>query len=105
VISIEQGGEICGGFFRFAAWCGYPVAGLWIRARNIRMTWYEWIMGLAALLLFLILQNLSDLLSKKKRGCLDGCLFSEFGSDPRGSGGEVPWRAGYEARLDSEGTC
>ncbi len=50
---------------------------LWIRARNIRMTWYEWIMGLAALLLILlILQNfVGSIVEEETRAAWMGVLF------------------------------
>jgi hypothetical protein len=50
--------------------------GLWIRARKIRMTWYEWIMGLAALLLLLlILQNfVGSIVEQETRAAWMGVL-------------------------------
>ena len=50
---------------------------LWIRARKIRTTWYEWIMGLAALLLILlILQNfVGSIVEEETRAAWMGVLF------------------------------
>jgi len=28
--------------------------GLWLRSRDVRLTWYEWLMGVIGLLLFLV---------------------------------------------------
>jgi uncharacterized membrane protein HdeD (DUF308 family) len=48
-----------------------------VRARKIRMTWYEWIMGIAALvLILLVIQNfVGSLAEEETRAAWMGVLF------------------------------
>jgi hypothetical protein len=50
---------------------------LWVRARKIRTTWYEWIMGIAALvLILLVVQNFAGSLAEEEtRAAWMGVLF------------------------------
>lgn len=67
------------GWFLFGVVLGAGILGLlqWKSASKIRMTWYEWIMGIASLILILLLiQNfVGSVAEEEPRAAWMGVLF------------------------------